>query len=115
MRPNGHEVRYQRRIPAHCDDYGVSGHATDERTQNDTRHQPVRRDVLGRPDVQGALRSDRISCPAFGAPGTVFGYPACVYGFFMYVTIAVISALGLRALRGRHASDASRTTTPAHS
>lgn len=25
------------------------------------------------------------SCPAPGAPGTVFGYPACVYGFFMYL------------------------------
>lgn len=36
-----------------------------------------------------------ISCPAPGAPGTVFGYPACVYGFFMYVVLAVISALGL--------------------
>jgi len=37
-----------------------------------------------------------VSCPAPGAPGTVFGYPACVYGFFMYLTIAVISGLGLR-------------------
>jgi uncharacterized membrane protein len=40
-----------------------------------------------------------LSCPAPGAPGTVFGYPACVYGFFMYLTIVVISALGLRAFR----------------
>lgn len=37
-----------------------------------------------------------LSCPAPGAPGTVFGYPACVYGFFMYLLIAVISGLGLR-------------------
>lgn len=37
------------------------------------------------------------SCPAPGAPGTVFGYPACVYGFFMYLTIAVIASVGLRA------------------
>ena len=37
-----------------------------------------------------------VACPAPGAPGTVLGYPACVYGFFMYVGIAVISALGLR-------------------
>ncbi|MFA6339150.1 MAG: hypothetical protein WCW87_03785 [Candidatus Paceibacterota bacterium] len=35
------------------------------------------------------------SCPSPGAPGTVFGYPACVYGFFMYLIIVVISALGL--------------------
>lgn len=31
-----------------------------------------------------------LSCPAPGAPGTLFGYPACVYGFFMYVAIAVL-------------------------
>lgn len=37
-----------------------------------------------------------ISCPAPGAPGTVFGYPACVYGFFMYFGVAVIAGLGLR-------------------
>lgn len=37
------------------------------------------------------------SCPSPGAPGTVFGYPACVYGFFMYLVITVLAALGLRA------------------
>lgn len=36
------------------------------------------------------------SCPAPGAPGTVLGYPACVYGFLMFVVIAVMAALGLR-------------------
>jgi ABC-type tungstate transport system substrate-binding protein len=35
-------------------------------------------------------------CPAPGAPGTVFGYPACVYGFFMYLLVAGLAALGLR-------------------
>ena len=40
-----------------------------------------------------------LSCPAPGAPGTVFGYPACVYGFFMYVTIAIVSFAGLRRSR----------------
>lgn len=35
------------------------------------------------------------SCPTPGAPGTVFGYPACVYGFIMYFVIFVISGLGL--------------------
>lgn len=39
------------------------------------------------------------ACPAPGAPGTVFGYPACVYGFFMYLTIAATAAAGLRASR----------------
>ena len=35
------------------------------------------------------------SCPAPGAPGTIFGYPACVYGFFMFLILAVISGLGV--------------------
>jgi uncharacterized membrane protein len=35
------------------------------------------------------------SCPTPGAPGTVFGYPACVYGFVMYLIIFIISGLGL--------------------
>lgn len=39
-----------------------------------------------------------LSCPAPGAPGTVFGYPACVYGFFMYLALVVVSGLGLRGL-----------------
>lgn len=40
-----------------------------------------------------------LSCPAPGAPGTVFGYPACIYGFFMYLALVVISGLGLRSAR----------------
>ena len=34
-------------------------------------------------------------CPSPGAPGTVFGYPACVYGFFMYLILSVTSGLAL--------------------
>lgn len=37
-----------------------------------------------------------LSCPAPGAPGTILGYPACVYGLVMYAVIAVVSGLGLR-------------------
>ena len=37
------------------------------------------------------------SCPTAGAPGPLLGYPACVYGFFMYLVIATLSFLGLRA------------------
>ncbi len=36
-----------------------------------------------------------MSCPAPGAPGTIFGYPACVYGFFMFLTVAILAAFGL--------------------
>ena len=35
------------------------------------------------------------ACPAPGTPGTVFGYPACVYGLLMYIVIASISGAGL--------------------
>lgn len=43
-----------------------------------------------------------LSCPAPGAPGTVFGYPACVYGFFMYVAMAIVAAAGLRGTAREH-------------
>jgi len=36
-------------------------------------------------------------CPSPGAPGTVFGYPACVYGFFMYLIVAGLALAGLLA------------------
>ena len=44
---------------------------------------------------QELFGSTAMSCPAPGAPGTVFGYPACVYGFFMFLLIAAIAAWGL--------------------
>ena len=40
-----------------------------------------------------------MSCPAPGAPGTVFGWPACVYGFFMFLCV---DALAVAGLRGAH-------------
>jgi len=43
------------------------------------------------------------TCPPPGQPGTVFGYPACVYGFFMYLAIVVAAALGLARTRTRSA------------
>lgn len=42
-----------------------------------------------------------LTCPAVGAPGTVFGYPACVYGFFMYLLLAFLAGAGLEAERRR--------------
>lgn len=44
---------------------------------------------------QELFTSTAASCPTPGAPGTVFGYPACVYGFVMYLAIFIISGLGL--------------------
>lgn len=41
------------------------------------------------------------SCPSPGAAGTVLGYPACVYGFFMYLAIATTATIGLVGARRR--------------
>lgn len=41
-------------------------------------------------------------CPAPGPAGTVLGYPACVYGFFMFALVAGVAAWGL--LAGRRAA-----------
>ena len=43
-------------------------------------------------------------CPSPGAPGTIFGYPACVYGLVMYIILAIVSGLGL-------VSESKRTAT----
>ena len=51
-----------------------------------------------------------LSCPAPGAPGTVFGWPACVYGFFMYLIIAAVSAAGIRGVRQERAGRWSRVS-----
>ena len=53
------------------------------------------------------------SCPPVGTPGTVLGYPACIYGFFMYLTIVVVSAIGLRH-RG-HEQPTAHTALPSSS
>ena len=42
-------------------------------------------------------------CPAPGTPGTIFGYPACVYGFFMYLALTAVAIAGLRGARERGA------------
>jgi hypothetical protein len=55
--------------------------------------------------------SSALACPAPGAPGTVLGYPACVYGFFVFLALTVVTALGLRASRGLGA--ATRTSAGA--
>ena len=53
---------------------------------------------------QELFRGAAETCPAPGAPGTVFGYPACVYGFFMYLGVAAVAAWGL--LSGRRTREA---------
>ena len=38
-------------------------------------------------------------CSAIGAPGTILGFPPCIYGLVMYAATAVVAVLGLRAKR----------------
>lgn len=38
-----------------------------------------------------------LACPSPGAAGTIFGYPACVYGFGMFALVALSSGAGLVA------------------
>ncbi|MEA3247750.1 MAG: hypothetical protein U9Q74_16495 [Gemmatimonadota bacterium] len=49
--------------------------------------------------AQELFGSSALSCPAPGAPGTILGYPACVYGLVMYVAIAAIAGWGLLATK----------------
>ena len=36
-------------------------------------------------------------CTAVGAPGTILGYPACVYGLVMYLLLVAVASFGLGA------------------
>ncbi len=47
---------------------------------------------------QELFGASAMSCPSPGAPGTIFGYPACVYGLFMYAAIAMVAASGVHGL-----------------
>jgi uncharacterized membrane protein len=38
-------------------------------------------------------------CSTGGAPGTILGYPACVYGLAMYLLLVATASLGLRSER----------------
>ncbi len=56
--------------------------------------------------------------PSPGSPGTAFGYPACVYGFFMYLVVSTVALWGLIAGRnptgGSSSADACRTPITRH-
>jgi hypothetical protein len=41
-----------------------------------------------------AATSEQV-CTPVGQPGTILGYPPCVYGLGMYLIIVVVAALGL--------------------
>lgn len=44
---------------------------------------------------QELFTNTAVQCPSVGTPGTIFGYPACVYGFGMFVVLTVVTGLGV--------------------
>jgi hypothetical protein len=46
---------------------------------------------------QEVFGTSAAACPAVGAPGTLLGYPACVYGLFVFAAIAFAAGFGLHA------------------
>jgi hypothetical protein len=42
------------------------------------------------------------ACSPVGEPGTIFGAPPCIYGFFMYLAIVVITSIALLRRRAAH-------------
>jgi uncharacterized membrane protein len=36
-------------------------------------------------------------CTALGSPGTILGYPPCIYGLVMYTALFVTALMGLHA------------------
>lgn len=51
------------------------------------------------------------TCPSPGPAGTILGYPACVYGFVMYVLISTIASWGL--FSARKPTEEQRPSAPA--
>jgi uncharacterized membrane protein len=53
------------------------------------------------------LSGSAASCPSVGAPGTILGLPACVFGLVIYVLLAVLAGFALMHTRPE-------TVRPAH-
>ena len=45
-------------------------------------------------------QSDEAGCSALGTPGTILGYPPCVYGCLMYLIVLIVAFLGIRGKKG---------------
>lgn len=52
--------------------------------------------MLSYRDLTGRL----VSCPAVGAPGTLFGIPACVFGLLIFAFLALVSGSALMRTSG---------------
>jgi hypothetical protein len=53
------------------------------------------------------------TCPTIGTPGTVFGQPPCVYGFFMYLAVLITALWGLASARRWPVQTTGRLDLPA--
>lgn len=49
--------------------------------------------------TQELFGSCSAGCPIVDPSSTVLGYPACFYGFFMYLAIVIVALLGLQQKR----------------
>ena len=38
-----------------------------------------------------------VTCTPVAQPGTIFGYPPCVYGLAMYLLLTIVAVIGLRS------------------
>ena len=59
---------------------------------------------LGGVAFSGVLTYQELSrqanaCTPLGQPGTLFGYPPCIYGLVMYALVAALAAWGLASRR----------------
>ena len=56
------------------------------------------------------------SCSPVGQPGTILGYPPCLYGLGMYLAVAVLALWGLKVgeggRRARHREGPADVATP---
>lgn len=50
-------------------------------------------------EFAGSAADQAAGCSALGKPGTILGYPPCVYGLVMYSALAIVAGLGLRRPR----------------
>jgi len=50
--------------------------------------------TLSRRELHGPTA---LACPSPGAPGTLLGWPACVYGFFVFLLLTAVTGAGLLA------------------
>lgn len=46
------------------------------------------------------LTTQTVACTPLGQPGTILGYPPCIYGLIMYTALVLVAGWGLASKRG---------------